>query len=161
MCVCECVRVCVGLFYHLIVYSKTSAHHWRHIRMNAAIVWPPFFLPFYFISHPSGFLHCGADTSAKSGKNAVTYCWFCSRQNIVDQRKQSFFLNPHFFCPSLFPPLAPLSPDEWKRNDCEASATIIFFLNIGGSNAACCACHLCKQLAGYGYSPLSMPWKVN
>lgn len=115
------------------------------------------FFPFYFISHPSGFLHCGADTSAKSGKMLLLIVDFVLGRTLWTKENRASSSTPTSFVLLSSPPLAPLSPDEWKRNDCEASAMIIFFLNIGGSNAACCACHLCKQLAGYGYSPLSMP----
>lgn len=114
-----------------------------------------FFLFILFLT-PPGFYTVGRTRQPKAGKMLLLIVDFVLGRTLWT-KENSFFLNPHFFCPSLFPPLAPLSPDEWKRNDCEASATIIFFLNIGGSNAACCACHLRKQLAGYGYSPLSMP----
>ena len=68
-----------------------------------------FFFQFFFFYFSSlrVFTLWGGHVSQKR-ENAVAYCWFCSRQNIVDQRKQSFFLNPHFFCPSLPPPHTPL-----------------------------------------------------
>lgn len=115
-----------------------------------------FFLFILFLT-PPGFYTVGRTRQPKAGKMLLLIVDFVLGRTLWTKENRASSSTPTSFVLLSSPPLAPLSPDEWKRNDCEASATIIFFLNIGGSNAACCACHLRKQLAGYGYSPLSMP----